>query len=324
MIIEIIILVFLLILSAFFSAAEVAFTTLTDARVEAIVKRKMPRARLIKKLKSNPRKLLVTILIGNNIVNIASASIATVVVTEFFQSAVIGITTGVMTFMVLVFGEILPKSYASNHPKRFAIVASPIIYFLGTVSWPIVIIFEKMTNFLAGKHKPDMVNEEELRAMARAGKKQGAIENDEEFILHRLFEMNDIKVGDIMTKRDKINYVRDNITIDEVADVMSDNPHTRYPVVNKNLDDVIGLTLAKDALAEFNNDHEDRSIKKIVRPILRVDVDMKIDRLMQKFQKEKTHMALVVDKKDKTLGLVTLENVLEELVGEIIDETDLK
>lgn len=323
MIINISILVVLLILSAFFSAVEVAFVSLTDARVEAIVKRKMPRAKLIKKLKSRPRKLLVTILIGNNIVNIGAASFATVVATSLFESSVVGITTGVMTLLVLIFGEIIPKSLAANHPKKFASISAPILHVLEIVGYPIILIFEWITNIFAGKHRPDKISEEELRAMAKAGKKQGSIENYEEFILHRLFEMNDIEVGDIMTKRNKINYVKDNITIDEVADVMADKPHTRYPVISKNLDDVVGLALAKDALAEFNNDHEDRSIKKITRPILRVSVNMKIDLLMKKFQKEKTHMALVTDKKNKTLGLVTLENVLEELVGEIIDETDL-
>ena len=324
MITNIIILVTLLILSAFFSASEVAFVSLTDSRVATMIKRKLPRAKLVKKLKSNPRRLLVTILIGNNIVNIAAASLATVVAADLFQSAVIGITTGVMTLLVLIFGEIVPKSYATNHVKKIVILSTPILYVFQMIGWPIVIIFEGLSNLLTGKHKPDRIYEEELKAMALLGKKQGTIEKDEEMILNRLFEMNDIEAGDIMTQKKKVKFLKDIMTIDEVADVIVGDPHTRFPIVHNNFDKVVGLVYAKDILAAFNDDTEDRSITKIMRPFFVVKMDIKIDRLMQIFQKKKIHMAVVVDEKGKNRGVVTLEDVLEELVGEIIDETDLE
>lgn len=324
MLINITILVILLILSAFFSATEVAFVSLTDSRVETMVKRKLPRALLVQKLKSNPRRLLVTILIGNNIVNIAAASLATVVATGLFESAVIGITTGVMTLLVLIFGEIIPKSYATNRVKKLAIWSAPILYFVQMIIWPVVILFEGLSNLLTGRHRPDKVYEEELKAMALIGKKQGTIEKDEEMILNRLFEMNDIEAGDIMTPKKNVKFLKDTLTIDEVADVIILDPHTRFPIVQNNFDKVVGLAYAKDILAAFHGETEDRSITKIMRPFFKVKMDVKIDRLMQIFQKKKIHMAIVVDEKGKNRGVVTLEDVLEELVGEIVDEMDIE
>ena len=323
MITNIIILVVLLACSAFFSAAEVAFVSLTDARVAALVKRKIPRAKLIKKLKSKPRRLLITVLIGNNLVNIGAASFATVVSAEFFRSGVVGITTGIMTFLILVFSEIVPKAYAINHKKRIARFSSPILYVLQIIAWPIIIFLEAITNLFAGKHEPDRIYEEELKAMALLGKYQGTIESGEELILNRLFELNDTSVEDVMTLRKDIKFLYDNMTIDEAADVIVKDPHTRFPVVNGTLDKVIGLAYAKDILVAFNDNNEDWSVKKIVRPSFEIKVDLKIDDLMKMFQKKKIHMALVKDKSGRTLGIVTLEDVLEELVGEIVDEHDI-
>ncbi|MFZ2189592.1 MAG: hemolysin family protein [Candidatus Magasanikiibacteriota bacterium] len=322
MIINIIILIILLALSAFFSASEVAFISLSDARVATMVKKKFPRADLIQKLKSQPRRLLITVLIGNNIVNIASASLATVIASDLFSSAIIGITTGVMTFLILVFGEITPKSYASSHRKKVAIISAPLLYFVQKIFWPIIIFFEWLANLLAGEHEPDQIHEDEVKAMAVLGRNQGNIESGEEIILNRLFEMNDIEVEDIMTKRKDIKFLTSNLTIDEAADVIVENPHTRLPVIESSLDNIIGLAYAKDILVAFNDDHEDRSIKKIIRPFFQVGPNLKIDDLLHLFQKKKIHMAVVKDIAGRTLGIVTLEDVLEELVGEIVDEHD--
>ncbi|HBU06961.1 MAG TPA: hypothetical protein DEB09_02665 [Candidatus Magasanikbacteria bacterium] len=322
MLVNIIILIILLALSAFFSASEVAFISLSDARVATMVKKKLPRAELIQKLKSQPRRLLITVLIGNNIVNIASASLATVIASDLFSSAIIGITTGVMTFLILVFGEITPKSYAASHRKKVAIIGAPLLYIVQKIFWPIIIFFEWLTNMFAGKHEPDQIHEDELKAMAVLGRNQGNIESGEEIILNRIFEMNDIETEDIMTKRKDIKFLTSNLTIDEAADVIAENPHTRFPVIEGSLDNIIGLAYTKDILVAFNDDHEDRSVKKIIRPFFQVEGNLKIDDLLHLFQKKKIHMALVKDINNKILGIVTLEDVLEELVGEIVDEHD--
>lgn len=321
---ELISLGILLVLSAFFSATEVAFVSLSDAKVESMVKRKMPRSRLVRILKNNPRKLLVTILIGNNIVNVSAASLATVVVANFFDSAVIGITTGLMTLLILIFGEILPKAYATNHPKRFAIFSAPILRALEFVGWPVVVIFEKMTNLFAGKQRPDKVNEEELKALAQAGKQQGTIKKDEAHIVNRVFEMNDIAAEDVMTPRVHVVTLESDISIDEAAGIIAKSPHTRFPVIEDTIDNIIGFVHSRDVLLAFNDDHEKWSIKKIIRPIVQVPKQMRLDDLLREFQRAKTHMAVVMDEYAGTEGIATLEDVIEELVGEIADEHDVE
>jgi len=324
MLTNLIILIILLILSAFFSATEVAFISLTDAKVSTMVKRRLPKAKLIRKLKSRPRRLLVAILIGNNVVNIAAASLATIVASDIFDSAVLGITTGVMTLLVLIFGEIIPKSYAANYPKKFAIFSAPILYAVQTVTLPAVVVFEVLTNLFAGKQKLEKVSEDELSAMVTAGKKQGTIEKDEAFMIHRLFKMNDINAEDIMTPRVQVESISDDISIEEAASMILKENHTRFPVSHDTIDNIVGLIHSRDILVAYNKDKESTAINKIIRPILKVPKQMLIDDLLREFQKKKTHMAVVLDEYGGTEGIVTLEDVLEELVGEIVDEHDVE
>lgn len=323
MLTNLIILAILLVLSAFFSAAEVAFLSLSSAKVATMVKKKLPRAKLIKKLKSNPRRLLVTILIGNNIVNIGSASLATVVMTEIFNSAAIGITTGVMTLLVLVFGEIIPKSYAANHNKKFAILSSPFLWLLQKILFPFVVIFEWLTNIFAGEHTEEKIHEEELRAMAHTAAKQGLIEKDEKIMMEKLFQFNDITAEDIMTPRVNIIYLEDNMTIKEAVKMIEKNPHTRFPVAEETPDKIIGFIHSRDVLLAFIKHQEKKSVKDIMHPIIVVPKQIRIDDLLPEFQKKQIHMAVVLDEFGGTEGVVTLEDVIEELVGEITDEHDV-
>lgn len=318
---QLITLLVLLILSAFFSAAEVAFVTLTQAKVEAMVKCRLPRSKQIRKLKKSPRKLLVAILIGNNVVNIGASSLATVVMANFFDSAVIGITTGIMTLLVLVFGEIIPKSYATNHPKKFAIFATPIVRFLIFFLYPFIIIFEGITNVVAGKETADSISEEELLALAKSGTKQGVIEHAEGVMIERLFAFNDITAEDIMTPRVNIISMYHNGTVKEAIEVIEVNPFTRYPVMKKTPDNIVGFVHARDVLLAQKK--KKKQIKSILRPMLTVPKQMKIDELMKEFQKRSTHMAVVVDEFGGTEGIITFEDVIEELVGEIADEHDI-
>jgi len=321
---NLIILLVLLVLSAFFSASEVAFVSLTNAKVETMVKRKVPRAKKIKKLKENPRRLLVAILIGNNIVNIASASLATMVASEMFQSAVLGITTGVMTLLILIFGEIIPKSYAANHNKSFAVLSSPILSVLVIIFWPFIVVLEWLANFFAGRQRPESISEEELKIMAHAGVKQGTIEKKERQMIERLFQFNDITAEDIMTPRVNMMYLEDTMTIEEAEDVIKSTPHTRFPVIKDTPDNIIGYVHSRDLLLAYIQDKENASIKNVVLPILRVPKQMRIDDLLQEFQKKQVHIALVQDELGGTEGITTLEDVLEELVGEITDEHDVE
>jgi len=324
MIIELLILVLLLVLSAFFSASEVAFVSLSDAKVETMVKKKLPRAIEIQKLKQNPRRLLVTILIGNNIVNIGAASLATVVTASVFASGAIGIATGVMTLLVLVFGEIVPKAYATNHNKRFAIFSAPILRLLQWLLFPFVVIFEWVTTLVAGKHTPEQVSEEELKAMAKTGAKQGNIEKDERVMLEKLFQFNDITAEDIMTPRVQTVFIADDMSVEKAAEYLQSNAHTRFPVIKEHSDNVVGFVHSRDVLLAYIEEKEEKNITDIIHPILRVPKQMPIDDLLREFQKAQVHIAVVMDEYGGTLGVVTLEDVIEELVGEISDEHDVE
>ncbi len=317
------ILIVLILLSAFFSAAEVAFISLSNAKVAAMVKKKLPRSKLIKKLKSNARRLLITILIGNNIVNIASASLATIIASEMFNSAVLGITTGVMTLIILVFGEIVPKSYASSHPKRFAIFASTYIKILQIITLPAIIAFEWLTNLVTGEEQADRVSEEELKALAITGSKQGTIEKGERIMIERLFQFNDITAEDVMTPRVNVVNIEHDMSISDAVDVIEKNPHTRFPIIEETPDVIIGFVHSRDVLLALNSKDKNNSIKKILRPIVAVPKQMRIDDVLREFQKKNTHMGVVLDEYGGTEGILTLEDVIEELVGEIADEHDV-
>ncbi|PIR74530.1 MAG: hypothetical protein COU35_02075 [Candidatus Magasanikbacteria bacterium CG10_big_fil_rev_8_21_14_0_10_47_10] len=321
---QLILLFILLILSAFFSASEVAFISLSHAKVEAMTKQKIPRAKQIKLLKDNPRRLLVTILIGNNIVNIAASSLATLLATGIFESAVIGITTGIMTLLVLTFGEIIPKSYASNHPKRFAMFAAPTLRIFQLVTFPLVLLFEWMTNVFTGKHQTQRVSEEEIRSIIKTGSIQGSIEMDESMMIERLFSLNDITAELIMTPRVRMTALKHDQTIEQAADIIKNNPYTRYPVMQESIDHIIGFVHSRDVLMALHEDKENQSVGTIVHPIVVVPRQMPIDDVMKEFQKRKTHIAVVVDEFGGTEGVVTFEDVIEELVGEITDEHDVE
>lgn len=324
MVLEIIILIILVALSGFFSASEIAFISLSPAKIEAMIKRGIPRAKLIKKLNQNSRRLLVTVLVGNNIVNISAASLATVVASKFFSSAIVGFTTGIMTLLILIFGEVLPKSYAANHKKKIAIFSAVFLRVLEFILFPIVFILEKLSNIFSGKQRLDKVSEEELKALAVMGRRQGTIEKGELYMINRVFSLNDITANDIMTPWSRVEYVKEDMKIEEVADIIANKTHTRFPIVRNNIEEVTGFVHSRDVLLALNEDKESCFIKDIIRPIIKVHKHLKIDDLMKEFQKKKTHMAVVLDNSEKVEGIATLEDVVEELVGEIVDEHDIE
>jgi CBS domain containing-hemolysin-like protein len=223
----------------------------------------------------------------------------------------------------LIFGEIIPKSYAASHAKKFAIFAAPFLHMLQLLLFPFVVIFEWITNIVAGKDMGDTVSEAELRALAKVSTEQGTIESDEGRMIERLFQFNDITAEDIMTPRVHIEYIEDTTTIDEATEIIINHPYTRYPVFHETRDTIIGFVHARDVLLAHHKDQEDDPIKGILHPIMSVPKQMRLDALMEEFQKRQTHMAVVVDEYGGTEGIVTFEDVIEELVGEIADEHDI-
>lgn len=320
---DLLFLVLLVALSAFFSSAEVVFLSLNEAKIMAMVEAEKKNALLVKKLKENPRSLLITILIGNNIVNIAAASLATVIFANYFDSAVIGLTTGIMTIVILVFGEIVPKAFASSQAVLLSRYFAPFVCFFKKLFLPIIWLMEKITNLLVGSHKSEKVSEEELKALAMAGVRQGTIEKNEGLMIENLFKFNDISAEDIMTPRVELVYVFDDSTIEEVAIKIEEHGITRCLVVEGTPDNVKGFVHAQDVLLAFRQKREKDSVMSLIRPIIFVPKQMLINNILKEFQKRKIHIAVVLDEYGGTDGIISLEDIIEELVGEIVDEHDI-
>jgi len=310
-------------LSAFFSSAEVVFLSLNEAKIAAMVEAKKKNALLVKKLKENPRTLLITVLIGNNIVNIAAASLATIIFARYFDSAVIGLTTGIMTIIILIFGEITPKSFAVSHAVLLSRYFAPFICFFKKIFLPIIWIMEKITNLLVGSHQSEKVSEDELRALAMTGVQQGTIEKNEGAMIEKLFKFNDISAEDIMTPRVEVVYAPKQSSVEEIAIEIEKYGITRCLIIGETIDNVLGFVHAQDVLLSFRQGKEKESAQSLIRPIIFVPKQMLINNVLKEFQKRKIHIAVVMDEYGGTEGIITLEDIIEELVGEIVDEHDI-
>lgn len=320
----------LLTLSGFFSSTETAFFSLADSKVRLLLKEERANASLVVKLKSKPQTLLITILIGNNIVNLFTASYATVVATRFFDSAALGIATGVTTLFILIFGEIIPKSLAYTHNEKIARLSAPILYALLILFSPVTFLLlrlNKSVNKLFGGHaKKRHVTEDEIRIMARMGVEGGHIEYREHEMIENIFSFNDIEIGDIVTPLYKAVLLNATVPIDQIAYFVSQQRFSRYPVYDDNdTSDIIGYIHANTIMKALNSDERDRIVKEFISPVHLVDETMKVERVFRSMKRSREHLYLVHrgGVTSDIVGLVTLEDILEEIVGEIEDETDL-
>ena len=305
----------LVLLSAFFSSAETSMTAANRIRIHSLAEQGNKRAIILEKIISNSGKMLSTILIGNNIVNIAASSLATTFTMKVFGSMYIGVATGVMTLLVLLFGEITPKTIATLKADDLALTYARPIYALMTVLTPVIYIVGKLANgilFLLRvdpNAKKDTITEHELRSMVNVGQENGVIEREEKQMIYNVFDF-----GDSAAKDDV------NSTYQELMDIFKEDMHTRFPVYEDNTDNVIGIINIKDLLLYPEN--EPFSIRKILRePYFTYEYKRTTD-LMMEMRKASVNLAIVLDEYGSTAGLVTLEDLLEEIVGEIRDEYD--
>jgi len=326
---QIVILVFLFLLSAFFSAAETALTGLSRIRVGRMLEQRVPGAKLVRQLKEKPADFLSTILIGNNLVNVAAAALATSLTIHFFEelgwggeAAAVGAATGIMTFLLLVFGEITPKTVALRNAERFSRVAAPVIFVLGVIIKPLayfVGFFSRPFIYLFGGKAPEkgpFVTEEDIRYIIAAGEKEGVIEQEEREMITSIFEFGETVVREVMTPRPDITAVRSGLPVAEIIKVVVESGHSRIPIYEGNLDNVLGIVYAKDLLGCKEN----IDFKDILRPAVFIPETKKVAELMHEMQAARTHLAIIVDEFGVTTGLVTLEDLIEEIVGEIHDE----
>lgn len=325
---EISILVILLFLSGFFSASETALMSVSPAQVRDMRQKKVRGSIALKRLKSNPHKLLITILVGNNLVNVWSSVYAAVVFEKIFNSVSIAVVTALMTFFILMFGEIIPKSFATSHNKRISVLIAPILLLLQTVLWPVIWILDKIIAFLmrvvGGKNaSKKLVTEDELKAMVTIGVEEGELESRERELIENVLEFTDTKAHEIMVPRVEIEALPEDIRVKDAANFIVNHGYSRIPVYRKTIDNIVGVVNVKDVLAALHDDDDAKTLAQIhPQSPFTIPGSMPINRLFHLFQKERQHLAIVIDEHGGTAGLITLEDVLEEIVGEIIDESD--
>lgn len=311
-----------ILMSSYFSASETAFFSMNKIRIKNMATAGDKRAELVLKLAEDYDKLLSSILIGNNIVNIASSSIATVLFVNWLGNSGISISTAVMTVVVLMFGEITPKSLAKNSPETFALFSAPILRVVNIVLSPLNFIFllwQKLVYLIVKPPEDRGVTEEELLTMVEEAAEDGEIDSHESELIRNAIEFNDIEVMDIHTNRVDVVAVDVNSTYAELEEAFEENGYSRLPVYAESIDNIIGILNQKDFTKE---DEKDFNIRQVMNKPVFVVPSMKISQLLMHLQKEKSHMAVVIDEYGGTVGIVTLEDILEELVGEIWDEHD--
>ena len=328
-----ILLIILIGLSAFFSGAEIAFISLSDHKVRSLVEHGVRNAHLVQRLKSNPHNLLVTVLIGNNLVNIGASSLATVITVDLFtrlgfSSAVgygAGFATGIMTLVILLFGEIIPKSYCSLHSARIALVFAPAVqmfYWLFTpIMYVLSLFYPSIKADYLNKRYPS-ITEDEVRTLVKIGEEEGVIKQEETQIIHNVFEMDDTDVASIMVPRLDMFTMDSALTVREAIQKIENVPYSRIPVYSENLDNIVGVILRKELLQAGLRNEYDKTLKSIMQEAHFVPESTMVNTLLMQFKKQKIHLALVVDEHGGIDGLVTIEDILEELVGEIYDKKD--
>lgn len=319
------ILFILLIFSALFSGSETALTSLSLARVNGLYREGRRGSQALMRLKSKPTQMLITLLIGNNLVNIAASAIATVIAVELLGQLGPSVAVGALTLVILVFGEVTPKSLALRYAERISLSVAPLILSFRWIMFPLIWLLEHFTSWIhryMGISGDPIVTESELISLLEHGAQEGSIEREERALIERVFEFGDLKVKDVMTHRQQIFALEGSRTIREALTEILEESYSRIPIFEDHPDEIRRLVYLRDVLQAVANDNLDVSLNSISREMLFVPENQPIDELFAMLSRQKRHMAIVVDEYGGLQGLVTLEDLLEELVGEIYDETD--
>ena len=322
--ISLIIIVCCIIMSAYFSATETAFSSLNRVRMKSLAEKGNKRAALVLRLSENYDSLLSTILIGNNIVNITSTSVATVLFVRLLgEERGSSLSTLVMTIVVLIFGEVSPKSLAKEVPENFALFSAPILRVLLLILSPANFLFgqwKKLLSLIFKFSRENGITEEELLIMVEEAKQDGGIDEQEGTLIRSAIEFSDLTAEDVLTPRIDVAAVPADATQEEIADIFTETGFSRLPVYRENVDNIVGIIYQKDFYNQIY--HTERKLEEIIRPALFIAMGKKVGQLLKELQQKKMHIAVVLDEFGGTAGIVTLEDILEELVGEIWDEHD--
>lgn len=324
-ILQLVILVLLLSASAFFSSAETALMTSNKLRIRNLAENGDKRAEKVLEITANTDKMLSAILIGNNIVNLSASALSTTLTLKMFGSSLVGIATGILTFLILVFGEITPKNVASKNAENIALKYIGIISVLVVILTPVIYVVNKVAGivislFVKNNDDNNMVTEDELRAMVEVSHEDGVIEKEEKKMIVNVVDFGDTVAGDIMLPRVDMVMVSVESTYEEILKIFREERYTRIPVYEESPDNVIGILNVKDFL--LIEDKENFSVKEHLREPLYTYEYKKTSSLMVDMRKTGANIVIVLDEYGTTVGLITLEDMLEEIVGEIRDEFD--
>lgn len=325
-VIQLAVLVVLIVLSAFFSSAETALTTLSNVKVRAMVdENPVGRVLTLQKILDNRSKLISAILIGNNVVNISASSLMTSLVIRIWGNSAVGIGTGLLTLIVLIFGEIVPKTWAMCNNEKLSLAYARVIYFLMQVLTPVIFIIDKISGFFLGMLHIDqssrtMMTETELKTYVDVSHEDGVIEQEEKKLIYNVFEFGDSVAKDIMIPRIDMTTIDVNATYDELLDLFRESMYSRIPVYENEVDNIIGIVIVKDFLLVENR--EAFQIHDILREGYYTYEYKKTADLLLEMRLLTTNVALVLNEYGATVGMITVEDLLEEIVGEIRDEYD--
>ena len=324
--IRLVLVILLLSLSAFFSSAETALTTVSKMRIRTLAEAGDKKAITLMKVIENPGKMLSMILVGNNIVNLSASSMMTTLTMELFGSKAVGAATGVLTLLILVFGEITPKTMATLNAERLSLAYAGIVYWLMRLLTPVIFLVNKLSTavmFLLRvdpNKKPDAITEDELRTIVEVSHEEGVIESEEKKMINNVFDFGDAVARDVMVPRIDMVMVDVNATYKELIELFRKERFTRIPVYENSTDNVIGIINVKDFLLYDNA--QKFSLRDLLRQPLYTYEYKKTAELMVEMRKTSNNIIIVLDEYGATAGLITLEDMLEEIVGDIRDEYD--
>lgn len=324
---QLIILGILLLLSAFFSSAETALTTVNKLRIRSLAEDNIKEAQTVNQLIENPEKMLSAILIGNNIVNLSASSIATALAIHHFGSIAAGAATAILTVLILIFGEITPKTLATIYSEKLSMKYGRIIYILTKLMTPVIFIINKISLgillifHINPRAKSSTITEDELRSIVDVSHEEGVIESDERRMITNVVDFGDSLAKDVMVPRVDMAFAEVSLSYDALVETFSIDKYTRMPVYSETRDNVIGIVNLKD-LFFYNESKEDFNIRKIMREPYFTYEYKKTSDLLKEMRKDSIPLAIVLDEYGATAGLITLEDLVEEIVGEIRDEYD--
>ena len=313
-------------LSGFFSGLEVALVGVRKSKVIQLFNEGKKGSKALHKLKTNPSWMMSSVNLGNNLVNVGASALATSVAIRIFGDDGLGIAIGIMTFLILIFGEITPKTYCNANSTKIALRYAPILLGFSYVFYPIVKFFEIVTKGVVkvtgSSYVPPPITEEEIKGVIDQGLEEKAIEKDEMELVHGALKFDDTVIRSVMTPRTKMFTLNAKTILFEALPEINKNGYSRIPIFGENPDDVVGFVHVRDVLKELEDDNKMKSLEQIARKPVFASQEKMVSALLKEMKGRKTHMAIVVDEHGGVEGLVTLEDLLEEIVGEIEDETD--